>query len=241
METAFVAGASGVIGLHLVPLLAADGWRVVGTTLSPGKAERLRALGAEPVVVDALDRDTLCAAVLRAGPRLVIHQLTSLPDGLDPKLMPEALARNAHLRDVGTRNLVAASEAAGVHRLVAQSIAFAYAGTATPFAEEDPLATEAEGALGVTARGVASLERQVLDAALDGVVLRYGYLYGPNTGFDAPIRRGAVHCRAAVEATRLAALFGRPGIYNIAGDDGFVSIAKARAEFGWSPDDQGRR
>jgi nucleoside-diphosphate-sugar epimerase len=229
----FLAGASGAIGRRLAPLLIADGWHVVGTTRSPDKAPSLRALGVEPVVVDVFDADAVADAARAAAPAVVIHQLTDLPPALDPAKMDAALKRNARLREEGTRNLVAAAIAAGARRLVAQSVAFGYADGPLPHDEADPLNVGAEGNVGLSARAVASLERQVTEAALDGLVLRYGLLYGPGTGFDAPIGPAPLHVDAAAEAARLAVARGAPGIYNIAEDDGTVTVARAARELGW--------
>jgi nucleoside-diphosphate-sugar epimerase len=230
----FLAGAAGAIGRRLAPLLVADGWRVAGTTRSAAKAPLLQAMGIEPVIVDVFDAAALREAVARAQPSIVIHQLTDLPPGLDPRKMDEARARNAHLRAVGTRGLVAAAVHAGVERLIAQSVAFAYAEGPLPHREEDPLDAEAGGSAGVSARGVASLERQVLTARLDGIILRYGRLYGPGTGRDAASGQAPVHVDAAARAAELAVERGAPGVYNIAEDDGVVSSAKAKRELGWS-------
>jgi nucleoside-diphosphate-sugar epimerase len=148
--------------------------------------------------------------------------------------MAEATGRNARIRDEGTRNLVAATLAAGVHRMLAQSIAFAYADGPLPHGEDDPLDLGAQGARGVSVRGVVSLERQVLEAPMEGIVLRYGRLYGPGTGFDAPAGPGPVHVDAAARATELAIARGTPGIYNIAEDDGTLSCEKAKRVLGWN-------
>jgi nucleoside-diphosphate-sugar epimerase len=236
VETVFLAGASGAIGRRLAPILVARGWRVVGLTRSLAKIGMLIDLAVEPVVADVFDAAALARAVADARPGIVVHQLSDLPLGLDPQRMAEATARNARLRDAGTRNLVAAAVAAGVRRLVAQSVAFAYAKGALPHREEDPLAVDAEGRAGISARGVASLERQVLEAPLEGVILRYGRLYGPGTGFDAASGEGALHVDAAAWAAALAATKGGPGIYNIAEDDGTILIEKARRCLGWSAD-----
>jgi nucleoside-diphosphate-sugar epimerase len=229
----FLAGAAGAIGRRLAPLLVADGWRVVGTTRSPQKAELLRSLGVEPAVVDVFDAHALADALAQARPSVVVHQLTDLPPGLDPSRMAEATARNARIRDEGTRNLIAAAERAGALRFVAQSVAFAYADGPLPHRETDALNVGAEGRAGVSARGVASLEAQVLGAKLKGIVLRYGRLYGPGTGFDAAGGPGPVHVDAAARAALLAVTKGEPGIYNVAEDDGAVSSDNAKAAFGW--------
>lgn len=233
--TILVAGAAGAIGRRLCPLLVADGWSVAGTTRSPGKAPLLRGLGVEPVIVDVFEGAMLSDILRTLKPEIVIHQLTDLPPGLDPARMPEARARNARLREIGTRNLAAAAAAAGARRMVAQSVAFAYAPGPMPYLEDAPLNVD-DPVAGTTARGVASLERQVLEGPFEGIVLRYGKLYGPGTGFDAPPPGGPAHVDAAADAARRAVRQGAPGIYNIAEEDGTVSSAKARAALGWKPD-----
>jgi nucleoside-diphosphate-sugar epimerase len=148
--------------------------------------------------------------------------------------MPEALIRNARLREVGTRNLIAAAVAAGAKRVVAQSIAFAYAPGPLPFLEDAPL-NLSDPAFGATARAVASMEQQVLSAPMTGIVLRYGKLYGPGTGFDHPPAGGPLHVDEAADAARLAMTRGPSGIYNIAQEDGAVSCRKAAGALGWAP------
>jgi len=232
----FVAGASGAIGQRLCPLLFADGWHVTGSTRSREKAEWLRAMHVEPVIVDVFDAQALRDAVVAANPSIIVHQLTDLPDVLDPQLMDAASARNARMREVGTRHLVAAALAARATRLVAQSIAFAYAPGPTPYREDAPLNVNGTGRAGVSARGVASLEEQVLAAPLEGIVLRYGRLYGPHTGVDKPPPGGALHVDAAAEAARRALTRGTRGIYNIAESEGTVSSDKALRDLGWNAD-----
>lgn len=233
MSSIFLAGATGVIGRPLCKRLVEAGHDVTGTTRDPNKILLLKELGVRPVVVDAFDARALHAALLAAQPDVVIHQLTDLPPGLDPAKMAEARVRNARFRVEGTRNLVAAAVAAGAERMIAQSIAFAYAGE-PPFTEETDLATDAPGAAGLTARAVENLETQVLEAPLEGVILRYGKLYGPGTGFDAPPPDGPLHVDDAAEAALLAVARGQ-GAYNIAEDDGAVSCLKAARELGWTP------
>jgi len=152
----FLAGASGVIGVRLIPLLVRDGHEVAGMTRSSGKTAKLRELGAEPVVCDVFDAGALAQAVTAFGPELVMHQLTDLPDQADQ--IAGFAARNNRMRTEGTRNLLAAAAQAGASRFLAQSIAW------TP-----PAGGEA----------VAEHERLVLAAG--GVVLRYGTFYGPGT------------------------------------------------------------
>ena len=187
-----VAGASGVIGQRLVRLLAAAGHVVTGTTRSPERAAAIRAAGATPVVVNVFDAQQLGDAVASARPVVVVHQLTDLPDRLDPTSVADTLARNARVRTEGTCNLVAAAVRAGTRRLVAQSIAWAYAPGAEPHREDDPLDADAEGIRRVTVSGVAELERLVTSVPrLEGLVLRYGQLYGPGTWERRPIRQRA--------------------------------------------------
>lgn len=230
-----VAGASGAVGRRLCLLLVADRWRVIGTTRSKEKAQALSAIDVEAAVVDVYDEGRLRDVVRDAKPVVVIHQLTDLPPGLDPAQMPAARERNARIREVGTRNLLAAAVAAGVGRVVAQSIAFAYAPGPMPYREDAPLNLDAPDHAGLTARAVASLERQVLSAPLAGVVLRYGRLYGPGTGFDQPQGRGSVHVDAAADAARRAINAGS-GIYNVAEEDGIVSSRRAVEALGWRAD-----
>ena len=230
-----VAGAGGVIGRRLCPLLIGDGWSVTGTTRSTEKMPVLRELGVEPALVDVFDEQALIDIVRQVQPDIVIHQLTDLPPGLDPVKMAEARIRNARLREIGTRNLVAAAAASGVKRLIAQSIAFAYAPGLMPYREDSPLNLSDEDA-GLTARAVACLEQQVLDAPLEGIVLRYGKLYGPGTGFTKPPAGGALHVDAAADAARRAVTRGGAGIYNVAEEDGSVCSDKAVEVLGWCSD-----
>jgi uncharacterized protein YbjT (DUF2867 family) len=152
----FLAGASGVIGVRLVPLLVAEGHEVAGMTRSESKVEFVRELGAEPVICDVYDRGALIDAVRAYKPEMVMHQLTDLPDQVD---QIEAFRdRNNRIRTEGTRNLLDAREAAGAERFTAQSIAW-----------RPPAGGEA----------VEEHERMVLEAG--GVVLEYGTLYGPGT------------------------------------------------------------
>jgi nucleoside-diphosphate-sugar epimerase len=224
MSRVFLAGASGAIGQPLSRLLVKGGHQVFGTTRSPAKADLLAGLGVTPIVVDVYDAAKLRAEVQRAHPEIVIHQLTDLPPGLDPARMAEARIANARLRETGTRNLLEAATAAGARRVIAQSIAFAYEPGPVPHKESDPLDP--------AATGVISLETQVL-AFTDSVVLRYGNLYGPGTGFERADPDLAVHVDAAADAAARAVTRGR-GVYNIAEDGGIVTTARAKADLGWN-------
>jgi nucleoside-diphosphate-sugar epimerase len=151
--------------------------------------------------------------------------------------MGAAIVRTARIRSEGTRNLVRATIAAGAHRLVAQSIAWAYAPGAEPHAETDPLDTGAKGENGINMQGVIALEDLTLKSPpLEGVVLRYGQLYGPGTASDRPSNSAPIHVDAAAYAALLAIDHGDPGIYNIAESNIHVTTEKAHAELGWTPD-----
>ena len=156
----FLAGATGVIGVRLVPLLVAAGHVVAGMTRSQEKGDGLVAIGAEPVVCDVYDAEALREAVVAFGAEMVIHQLTDLPD--DEASIPGFEAANARIRREGTRNLLAAARACGASRIMAQSVAWELGGDAGAAVREH--------------------ERAVLDAG--GVVLRYGQFYGPGTYFE---------------------------------------------------------
>ncbi len=232
-----LAGAAGAVGRRLTPLLVEAGHHVAGTTRSAAKAEMLRALGAEPVVVDVYDADALAQAVAAARPDVVVHQLTDLPPGLDPAAMAAAVARNARIRIEGTRNLVRAARDAGARRLVAQSIAWAYAPGPEPHGEDDPLDRGATGPRAVTVGGILALEAQVLGAGpVAGVVLRYGLLYGPGTGADQPKGPVPLHVDAAADAARRAVERDVGGVFNIADAGGAAAIDRARWTLGWSPE-----
>ena len=186
----FIAGASGVIGIRLVPLLVADGHTAAGMTRSPDKAGQLRDLGADPVICDVFDRDALIRAVAAFRPDVVFHQLTDLPDRED-----EIAAygdRNSRIRTEGTRNLIAA---AGTARVIAQSISWEL---------PENRATTAEH------------ERAVLQAG--GVVIWYGQLYGPGTYFEAgPPEPPRIHVDDAARQT-VPALGVPPGVTVVADD-----------------------
>jgi nucleoside-diphosphate-sugar epimerase len=187
-ERIFLAGATGVLGVRLVPLLVAEGHAVAAMTRSPDKAPSLLAFGAVPVVCDVFDRRALEEAVVAFRPDVVIDELTDLPD--DVSLVSKHADANARMRRVGSRNVLAAARAAHASRIFAQSVAWQLPG---------------DGGV-----AVAEHERSVL--AANGVVLRYGRLYGPGTYFEhetpSPPR---IHVDEAARRT-VAALDTRSGV-----------------------------
>ena len=175
----YFAGASGAIGRRLVPLLVDAGHTVGAMTRSPAKADRLAALGAQPIICDVFDRSALRSAVRSFSPDLVLHELTDLPDNLED--LPEESLLNARIRVEGTRNILDAMEGLDQTKIVAQSVAW----TMRPGPEAD---------------AVASLEEAVL--AANGVVLRYGFFYGPGTYFERePPAAPRVHIDTAAART----------------------------------------
>jgi nucleoside-diphosphate-sugar epimerase len=226
----FLAGAGGAIGRRLTPLLRGAGHTVVGTTRSKDKAAALADLGAEPVVIDVFDAEALARAVKAAAPQVLMHQLTDLPFAPGTSRYDEGLERNAALRVAGTRNLADAAKAAGVRRMISQSIAFVYAQSEGARTESDPLDVSATGARKRAVDGVVALEQATLDLP-EGIVLRYGYLYGPGTWYvDTKRSKPALHVDAAAKAALLAVSKGTHGVYNIAEDDGAVSSEKAKRD-----------
>jgi nucleoside-diphosphate-sugar epimerase len=230
----FLAGASGAIGRRLVPLLLRAGHQVTGTTRSSETGRELAKAGVEPAVFDVYNAPAVVAAMRAAKPEIVIHQLTDLPQEFDQEKISAAYPANARIRTEGTRNLIAGATAAGARRLIVQSVAFAYAPGGEPHTESDPLNLE-DPLRAITVRATAAMEETVLAApGMTAIVLRYGMLYGPGAWSETPISKPALHVDAAAQAAVLAIPRGA-GIYNIADDDGAVSIAKARAELGFDP------
>jgi len=235
----FVAGASGAIGRPLVRQLVAAGHEVTGMTRREDRAEEIREAGASAVVCDALDAAALEAAVRGAGPEAVVHLLTALPPRLDYKA-DDPLGPTNRIRREGTRNLLAAATAAGARRLVAESFAPLYAQEGGWVKEEgDELFLDGPEPFGAAATALADLERQVLEAeGIEGIVLRFGWLYGPGTYFDRDGSQTAealkrrlpvvgkgdgtysfVHVEDAASAAATAVEGGRPGIYNVSDDE----------------------
>lgn len=236
----FLAGATGVMGRHLIPALVEAGHEVVGTTRSEGKADSIRAAGAEPVVLDALDRDAVLRAVRQAGPDVVIHQLTAIAQA-DFKRMDDGFKATNELRTTGLDYLLEAAKVAGAKRFIAQS----FTGWPNPHSgsavktEEDPLDPKPAANSVRTLAAIRHVESTVPAATgIDGLALRYGGFYGPGTSFDRggeiyeavakrrmPIVGGGagvfsfIHIKDAAQATAFAVARGRPGVYNIVDDD----------------------
>jgi nucleoside-diphosphate-sugar epimerase len=230
----FLAGASGAIGRRLMPLLLAAGHDVTGSTRNPDTARQLTAAGIHAIVVDVFDAAALREAVVNADPEIVMHQLTDLPRVLDSEAtLAASYSRNARIRIEGTRNLIAAAQAAGARRFIVQSIAFGYSGDG-PHTESDPL-NVADGPRALTVRAAADMEQMALTSGMEAIVLRYAFFYGPGTWHDGPTRKPSLHIDAAAYAAHLAVSRGHSGVYNIADDDGMVSIAKARDKLGFDP------
>ncbi|HEV7492412.1 NAD(P)-dependent oxidoreductase [Baekduia sp.] len=235
----FLAGAAGAVGHPLVARLLAEGHTVVGTTRDEARARTLRAQGAEAAVLDAFDAAALRAAVLAAEPEVVIHQLTALPAQADPKLMAAALALTNRLRRETVPTLLSAATEAGARRAVVQSIAFVTRPDGRPVHDEDaPLYLDAPEQFRDNVAAVRDLEAATAGAAgIEGLVLRYGFYYGPGTWYAKdgtmgelirkrryPIigsgegRMSFVHLDDAVTATVRALDHGTPGVYNITDD-----------------------
>jgi nucleoside-diphosphate-sugar epimerase len=225
--------------MRLVPLLRGAGYAVHGTTRSAEKTGALEAAGATPIVVDVYNLIALTDAMLAVRPSIVIHQLTDLPAGfsrLDEARRRVALERNARIRKQGTRNLVDAALQAGATYFIAQSLAWVYAPGPEPHSENDPLDEHAQGNAGVTIGGVLALEQLTLASPpLVGTVLRYGQLYGPGTGNDAPVSQISLHVDAAGSAALLAVQHPIGGVFNFADPNPHVSIDRAVSELGWDP------
>ena len=234
-----LAGATGAIGRPLVPRLLAAGHELTAMTRSERSAETLRSAGAAAVVVDVFDREALVAAVTEARPEAVVHELTALPDRFNPrdKQLYEPTNR---VRTEGTRNLLEAARAAAVRRFVCQSIAFGYApGGERVKTEDAELFRDAPAPFDGGMRALEEMERMVLSAeGIEGLILRYGWFYGPGTYFatdgstasDVRRRRfpvvgegtgvfSFIHVDDAADATVAALERGAPGAYNVVDDE----------------------
>jgi nucleoside-diphosphate-sugar epimerase len=237
----FVAGATGVIGKQLVPRLIAAGHEVQGLTRSESKQAMLDELGAVPVVADALDPDQVAEAVALAKPDVIVHQLTAIPEPLDIRNLDRAFELTNRLRTEGTDHLLSAGQAVGVLRFVAQSNgAFTNGRTGGALkTEEDPLDPSPPRKMRALVAALRHLEQAVVGAEwTEGIVLRYGALYGPGTSlapreeqFELVRERkyplvgtgggvwSFVHVADAAEATVAAIERGSRGVYNVVDDE----------------------
>src|SRR5262245_4757826 len=234
----FVAGAGGAIGGRLVPQLLERGHEVVATTRKADRAGALGGLGATVVSMDGLDAASVGEAVARAEPEVIVHEMTALSGAGDVRRFDEDFALTNELRTRGTDHLLAAAEAVGVRRFVAQSYT-GWPNERTGSAvktEEDPLDPSPPAHQRRSLDAIRHVERAVSEATLDGLVLRYGALYGPATSMANEYARqirarkfpivgdgsgiwSFLHVDDAASATVLAVEHGRPGLYNIVDDD----------------------
>lgn len=235
----FVAGATGAVGAGLLPLLVDAGHTVVGMTRSQEKASTIERAGAIAAVADGLDRAAVLAAVRAATPEVVVHQMTALRDVTDLRRLDRAFAQSNRLRTEGLDHLLAAAREAGARRVVVQSFCgWPYAATG-PYVktEQDALETDPPRQIRHTLDAIRYVERVVPACGMEGVVLRYGLFYGPDTGILTAstieaIRRSRfplvgdgngwwsfLHTADAVAATEIAVERGAPGVYNIVDDE----------------------
>jgi len=238
----FVAGATGALGKQLVPLLVAKGHDVVGMTRKDAKTDQLRTVGAQPVVADALNADAVGRAVGEAEPDVIVHQLTAIPPKINMRRFEREFALTNRLRTEGTDHLLSAGRAVGVKRFVAQSNASLYARTGGPIKrEDDPLDDDPAPEMRQGLAALRHLEAAVTRAQwTEGLVLRYGWFYGPGTSIaldplgshvellrkrQLPIVGGGtgvwsfIHIEDAAAATVAAVEGGPAGIYNVVDDE----------------------
>ena len=233
----FVTGATGALGRHLVPGLVAAGHEVTATTRTPGKIAQLREAGAEPVVVDGLDRGAVIAAVRAAAPEVIVHEMTALADMRSFRNPDKLFAVTNELRTRGTDNLLAAAAQAGTRRVIAQG--YAGPGPDKPAGarlktEEDPLDWRPIRSAARAMAAIRYVDRTVPLEAPEGIVLRYGGFYGPGTGDFVvemarkrrlPVIGGGTGVWSFIEITDAAAATlaavdrGAPGVYNVVDDD----------------------
>ena len=231
----FVTGATGALGRFLVPGLIAAGHQVTATTRTPAKAARLREAGAEPVVLDGLDREAVIAAVQAAAPEVIVHEMTGLADMRSLRNMDRVFAATNELRTRGTDNLLEAAELAGTRRVIAQSAERMNERSGGPVkTEEDPVDARPVPSAARTVAAIRHVEQTVPLRAPEGLVLRYGSFYGPGASEplldmvrkrQLPVIGGGTGIWSFIEITDAAAATvaavgrGAPGIYNITDSD----------------------
>src|SRR5918997_3311494 len=236
----FLAGATGAIGRRLVPRLVEAGHHVTAITRQEKKRAELYELGAESHLCDVFDAGKLASIMARAEPDAVINELTDLPQSLNPRKLKEYYAANNRVRRVGTMNLLSAARGAGVRRFLVQGAAYWYTTSGGPVkTEADPLFLDAPSPIGSAVETIKFVEDAVLSAdGLEGIVLRYGFFYGPGTWYakDGDVGRQVrkrrypligkgegtysfIHVGDAAAATVAALERARPGIYNVVDDE----------------------
>jgi nucleoside-diphosphate-sugar epimerase len=231
----FVTGATGALGRHLVPGLIAAGHEVTATTRTSAKVAQLREAGAEPVILDGLDREAVIAAVLAASPEVIVHEMTALADMRSLRNMDRVFAATNELRTRGTDNLLAAAERAGTRRVIAQSAERMNERSGGPVkTEKDPLDSRPVRSAARTVAAIRHVEQTVPEAVPEGIVLRYGSFYGPGASQplldmvrkrQMPVIGGGTGIWSFIEMTDAAAATlaavgrGAPGIYNITDSD----------------------
>jgi 2-alkyl-3-oxoalkanoate reductase len=224
----FIAGGTGAVGKRLVPLLAAAGHEVQATTRSAAKVAQVRRLGAEPIVLDILDREAVEAVVAAARPEVIVHQATALSDMSDLRRFAEEFAATDRLRVEGTDNLLAAAAASGVRRVVAQSFTgWPYARVGGPVkTEDDPLDPHPPEAARGALAAIRHVESRVTGTeGLEGVALRYGGFYGPGTSLS----EGGVHLEA-VRKRKFPVVGGGTGIWSFVHIDDVATATQAAVE-----------
>jgi nucleoside-diphosphate-sugar epimerase len=228
MMRVFIAGGTGAVGKRLVPVLVAAGHDVVATTTTPAKTDALERLGAEPVVLDILDREAVTAAVVAAAPDAIVHQASALTGMSDLRRFGEEFAATDRLRTEGTDNLLAAAALSSARRFVAQSFAgWPYARVGGPVKTEDePLDPDPPEAARGALAAIRHLERRVVEAeGLEGVVLRYGGFYGPGTS----LMHGGVHLEA-IRKRKFPVVGGGTGVWSFVHLDDVASATMAAVE-----------
>jgi 2-alkyl-3-oxoalkanoate reductase len=233
----FLTGATGALGRHLVPGLIAAGHEVTATTRTPGKVAQLREAGAEPVILDGLDREAVIAAVRAAAPEVIVHQMTALANMRNLRHPDKQFAATNELRTRGTDNLLTAATQAGTRRVIAQG----YAGAGPDKrsggglkTEQDPLDWRPNRLAVQMPAAIAYVDRTVPLEAPEGIVLRYGTFYGPGASDylvemlrkrQLPVVGGGTGIWSFIEITDAAAATiaavgrGAPGVYNVVDDD----------------------
>jgi nucleoside-diphosphate-sugar epimerase len=234
----FVAGASGVIGRSLVPKLVAAGHEVTGTTRKGSGAEQIRAAGGDAAICEALDAAAVEDAVIEANPETIVSELTCLPEDYDLRTIDYEPTNR--LRVEGGRNLISAGRKVGARRYISQSVAFVYEPEGDWVKDEEaPTYVNPPGRFAPGLVATLTSEREAIAAeGMEGLVLRYGQFYGPDTYFDRggsiakQVRKrrfpvvgkgdgvfSFVHVDDAADATVAALERGAAGIYNVADDD----------------------